>query len=194
MVVHIPALGTEIIVLAQAQAVSVESQRCLRFQLRLSMRKPVSKSHQLQYRERHRVLSASRVPILFCCNFGAPGDNRKCCRTRGLHTLSVVVHLQRTTSEHLDFDRSRTGFEILSGTSVVQSEFLPPACLLLYGASSASAGPHYDARCWCISMTQCVHVRRSLYGRGCLLPTPSWTQRVLQVLARLAYGLRWTGC
>ena len=32
--------------------------------------------------------------------------------------------------------------------------------VLLYGASGASAGPHYEARCWCISVTQCVHVRR----------------------------------
>ena len=39
-------------------------------------------------------------------------------------------------------------------------QFRPiPSCLrpFFYGASIASAGPHYDASCCCIRMHQCVH-------------------------------------
>ena len=33
----------------------------------------------------------------------------------------------------------------------------PPACVPVFGGSSSSAAVHYDARCWCISMSHCVH-------------------------------------
>ena len=87
--------------------------------------------------------------------------------SRGHPSFSVVVwhalHLQRTTSEHFVLDRSRTSFEVLSGTSGRAERVLrwcvslPPACVHDYGRSSASAAFHYDARCWCIRMSQCVH-------------------------------------
>ena len=85
-----------------------------------------------------------------------------------------ALHLQRTTSEHFDIDRSRTSFEVLAGTSVaVKSELrdahlllLPPACVHDYGRSSASAAFHYDARCWCIRMSQCVHPYTANYVRA----------------------------
>ena len=90
-----------------------------------------------------------------------------------------ALHLQRTTSEHFDIDRSRTSIEVLSGTSGRAERVLrwcvslPPACVHDYGRSSASAAFHYDARCWCIRMSQCVHpYAATTYGRGCLLPTP----------------------
>ena len=74
-----------------------------------------------------------------------------------------------------------TGFRRYAWRVFSRRHFLAPACVLLYGVFSASAGPHYGARCWCTIMPQCVQQRREIYGRGCLLPTPSWTQRVLQV-------------
>ena len=84
-----------------------------------------------------------------------------------------ALHLQRTTSEHFDNDRSRTSIEVLSGTSGRAERVLrwcvslPPACVHDYGRSSESAAFHYGARCWC---------------------------EFCKYLTRLAYGLRRTGC
>ena len=50
-----------------------------------------------------------------------------------------ALHLQRTTSEHFDTDRSRTRVEVLSGTSGRAEQVLrwcvslPPACVHDYG-------------------------------------------------------------
>ena len=71
------------------------------------------------------------------------------------------------------------------------SILLPSACVHDYGGSSASAALHYDVRCWYTNITQRVHVRRKLYGRGCLLPTPAWAQRVLQLRTRLRDASDW---
>ena len=90
--------------------------------------------------------------------------------------FSVVVwhalHLQRTTSEHFGIDWLRTSFEVLSGTSGCAERVLrwcvslPPACVHDFGRSSASAAFHYDARCWCIRMSQCVHLYAANYVRA----------------------------
>ena len=83
-----------------------------------------------------------------------------------------ALHLQRTTSEHFDIDRSRKSIEVLSGTSGRAERVLrwcvslPPACVHEYGRSSASAAFHYDARCWCIRMSQCVHPYAVNYVRA----------------------------
>ena len=98
--------------------------------------------------------------------------SRECCRTR---------------QEKLTGPRAK---KELTGARLVARGVLPPPSFSrcaaqglsrFYGASSASAGPHYGARCWCTTMSQCVQLRREIYGRGCLLPTPSRTQRFLQV-------------
>ena len=54
-------------------------------------------------------------------------------------------------------DRERA-FEIPKLSDGCRSFFvsLPPACVLVYGASSASAELHYDARCWCLRMSHCA--------------------------------------
>ena len=49
------------------------------------------------------------------------------------------------------------------------------------GRSSSSAAFHYDARCWCISMFQCVHQYVVNLWAWVSAPHVPWTQRVLQV-------------
>ena len=62
--------------------------------------------------------------------------------------------------------------EVLSGTSGRAERVLrwcvslPPACVHDYGRSSASAAFHYDSRCWCIRMSQCVHPYAVNYVRA----------------------------
>ena len=96
-----------------------------------------------------------------------------------------ALHLQRTTSEHFDIDRSRTSIEVLSGTSGRAERVLrwcvslPPACLPF----TTTEGQR--VRCPSITMhaagaSECPNVSiltpSTTYGRGCLLPTPRWTQ------------------
>ena len=50
---------------------------------------------------------------------------------------------------------------------------LPSAAVLLYGASSASAGSHYGARCWCTTMSQGVQLHRNFTGVGVCSPRPA---------------------
>ena len=57
----------------------------------------------------------------------------------------------------------RTSWWVLTSSMCLS---LSSARLSLYGASSASAGPHYDARCWCIRMSQCVHPYAVNYVRA----------------------------
>ena len=69
----------------------------------------------------------------------------------------------KTTSKHFGIGRSRTSFEVLSGTSGRAERVMKwcvslfPAFVHDYGKSSASVAFHYDARCCCIRMSQCVH-------------------------------------
>ena len=99
-----------------------------------------------------------------------------------------ALHLQRTTSEHFDIDRSRTSIEVLSGTSGRAERVLRwcvsllPACVHDYGRSSASAAFHYDARCWCIRMSQCVQLRRKSSGMGVCSPRPTGHSEVCKYL------------
>ena len=86
----------------------------------------------------------------------------------GFFTRSLALYIERLRSSTLKMF-----------PSVCQGEHDRMSALRL--ESVFSAGPHYGARCWCTIMPQCVQRRREIYGRGCLLPTPSWTQRVLQV-------------
>ena len=67
--------------------------------------------------------------------------------------------------------------------------FLPPACVLLYGRSSAPAAFQYDASCWCISMPQSVHHNANLTGVGvCCSPRPAGHSEFCKYSTRVAYG------
>ena len=100
-------------------------------------------------------------------------------------------------------DRSRTSFQILKLSNRVERElmgFVPSSrfssclCSRLRRVQRVRSPP---LRCTLLvhqHAPRCPTTPSTMYGRGCLLPTPSWTQRVLQVLTRLTYGLRRTGC
>ena len=64
---------------------------------------------------------------------------------------------------------------------------------LLYGAPNASAGLHYDVRCWHTTMTQCVQRRRKLRtGVGVCSPRPAGHSEFCN--HEPAYGMRRTCC
>ena len=123
--------------------------------------------------------------------------SRKCCHTHSLHTLPAVVWARF-------IDRSRKSFEFLSGTSSRAERvlrwcvFLPPACVHDYGRSCASAAFHYEARCWCIRMSLCVHpyavnyVRARVSGPHALLDTASSASTLRRDPCLVRTRDRWT--
>ena len=93
-----------------------------------------------------------------------------------------ALHLQRTTSEHFDIDRSRTSIEVLSGTSGRAERVLRWCVSLL--AFTTTEGPARPlpsiTMMHAAGASECPNVSiltpPTTYGRGCLLPTPRWTQ------------------
>ena len=119
-------------------------------------------------------------------------------------TVNQALCVHRDVTRFLlwcGMDTSRTSFQILKLSNRVERELMDVVpsslfCLLLVRLRKVQR-----ARCLPVRCTLLVHQhapmcppQRKFYGRGCLLPTPSWTQRVLQVLTGLAYGMRRTGC
>ena len=95
-----------------------------------------------------------------------------------------ALHLQRTTSEHFDIDRSRTSFEVLSGTSGRAERVLrwcvSLSLLLAFTTTEGPARPLPSITMHAAGASECPNVSiltpPTTYGRGCLLPTPRWTQ------------------
>ena len=120
-------------------------------------------------------------------------------------TVNQALCVHRDVTRFLlwcGMDRSRTSFQILKLSNRVERELIDVVPSSRSASSLCSRLRKVQrARCLPVRCTLLVHQhapmcppQRKPYGRGCLLPTPSWTQRVLQVLTRLAYGLRRTGC
>ena len=108
------------------------------------------------------------------------------------------IHVSRTSrGMHISVKSERRDacpfLEVKSQLRDAHLLLLPPACVHDYGRSSASAAFQYDARCWCISMSQCVQLRRQLRtGVGVCSPRPDGHSESRKY--GLTYGLRRTGC
>ena len=99
-------------------------------------------------------------------------------------------------------DRSRTSFQILKLSNRVDRELMDVApsshfsLLLAFTTTKGPARPlpsitlHSAGASECPNVSNCTPL--TMYGRGCLHPTPRWTQRVLNY--ELAHGLRRSGC
>ena len=93
-------------------------QRCPQSQLMWLMRRPLSKSHQLQFRQRLHLLSASRVPICFGATLVSlataargqlpptgSGICQLCCKSNQFRCL------QRVVDAHMESQRQVTMFQ-----------------------------------------------------------------------------------